>query len=219
MRLEIEAQGDPLAILLAEILAAERAVSRGTRRAGEGLKRDWRDQVKRAGLGNRLANTVRNRSFPETGESIRAASVVYSRAPDILDAQDRGALIRSANGFYLAIPVAPDVQKLRGPKNKRITPYGWEQKTGRRLRFVYRPGRHALLVDDGVKTFRTASDPVAWGENRRAKSRRANKTVPIFVLVPFVKLRQKLQLDRASDAWADKLPGLIVDNWKGADRG
>lgn len=219
MRFEFEVQGDPLDFMMAEILAAERAVSRGTRRAGDGLRRDWRGQVKAAGLGNRLANTVRSRSFPESGESIRAASLVYSRAPEILDAQDRGALIRSRDGFYLAIPIAKDVQRLRGPKNKRITPFGWEQKTGRKLRFVYRQGRHALLVDDGVKSFRTSSDPVSWGAGRRARSRRAKKTVPIFVLVPFAKLRQKLQLDRASDTWANRLPGLIVDNWRGADRG
>lgn len=219
MRFEFSTQGDPVEIMLAEVARAERAVSRGTRRAGEGLKRDWRNEVKRAGLGNRLANTVRARSFPQGQSSINAASLVYSRAPDILDAHDRGSLIRSSSGFYLAIPIAPDVQKMRAPGNKRITPAGWERKTGRRLRYVYRPGKHALLVDDGSKTYRSWSDPLDFNAKRRSKQRRARKTMPIFVLVPFAKLRQKMDLDRASDAWATRLPGLILDGWKGGTGG
>lgn len=216
MRFEFTTSGDPIAIMEAEIDAAERAVTRGVKIAGDGLKNDWRGQVRSAGLGARLANTVRGRTFPDRAVSLSAASLVYTRAPVVIDAHDRGALIRSDRGFYLAIPIA-EVQKMRGPGNKRITPLGWEQKTGRQLRFVYRKGQPSLLVDDGVALNRNLNDPVRWmGSKRR---RRARKTTPIFILIPQAKLRRKMDLDRASDAWTDRLPGLIVDNWKEPRRG
>ncbi|MCZ8041765.1 MAG: DUF6441 family protein [Beijerinckiaceae bacterium] len=40
------------------------------------------------------------------GESAEAAAYVWSRAPKIEDAFNRGVLIRSARGVYLTIPTA-----------------------------------------------------------------------------------------------------------------
>ena len=217
MRFNFTAQGDPVAIMEGKIDAAEAGITRGIRTASEGLKKEWRGQVVASGLGQRLANTVRARTFPEKGQSISAASLAYSRAPVVIDAHDRGALIRSDRGLWLAIPIG-STQKMRGATsiggapNGRITPAGWEQKTGRRLRFVYRVGKPSLLVDDGTPLGRKYTDPVGWKGSK--KGGRRNVTVPIFLLVPQTKLRKKLDLDRASDAWGDRLPGLILENWK-----
>lgn len=217
MRFDFRVTGDLCAQMEAEIVAAEHAVTRGIRKAGEGLKSDWRGQIQAAGLGRRLANTIRARGFPEGRESISAASLVYSRAPEVVDAHDRGVLIRSQSGLWLAIPIGP-VQKMRGARTiggrptGRITPGGWEQKTGRRLRFVYRRGRPSLLVDDGTYMSRGYSDPLGMRLSR--KSGRKNVVVPIFLLVPQAKLRRKMDLDRDSDAWGDRLPGLILANWR-----
>ena len=215
MRFDFKVTGDPVAQMEAEIAAAERGVTRGVRLAGAGLKKDWRGQVMGAGLGQRLANTVRARNFPDQVESIGAASLVYSRAPVVMDAQDRGALIRSEAGLWLAIPIG-EVQKIRGPKNTRITPSGWEQKTGRKLTFIYRKGKPSLLVDTGVSADRTLADPVSWKSSRRRRN--TNKVVPIFILVPQAKLRRKMNLDRASERWGNRLPGLILDNWREVGR-
>ena len=87
---------------------------------------------------------MRKKLYPTTGASIRAAAVVYSNASKVVDAFDRGVLIRSKNGFWLAIPTAAAGKK--GVGNKRITPGGWEQRTGQRLRFVFRRGQPSLLV-------------------------------------------------------------------------
>lgn len=215
---KIAVKGDVNEMMLREIVAAERAVSRGIRKGGDGLKRDWRAQVKAAGLGNRLANTVRAANYPQAIESIGAASLVYSRAPVVLDAQDRGALIRSKSGLWLAIPVG-EVQRMRGrrgiggPQQYRITPGGWEQRTGRRLHFVYRKGKPALLVDTGTKLTRQFTDSLKWQASPQKRKARSWKV--IFILVPQAKLRRKMDLDAASRLWGDRLPGLILDNWKG----
>lgn len=217
MRFNFTVQGDPIGLMEAHIDAAEVGVTRGIRIAGEGLKKDWRGQVVASGLGQRLANTVRAQTYPAQGQSIGAAALAYSRAPVVVDAHDRGALIRSAVGLWLAIPLG-NVQKMRGATsmggapNGRITPAGWEQKTGRKLRFVYRAGKPGLLVDDGTPLGRKYTDPVGWKGSK--KGGRRNVTVPIFLLIPQAKLRKKLDLDTAAEAWGERLPGLILSNWK-----
>ena len=77
LRFKITPQGDPLAMMLNEIVAAEKAVSKGTKQAGRGLLRDWRGQV-RGALGYRIAGALRARNYPERGDSINAASLVYA---------------------------------------------------------------------------------------------------------------------------------------------
>ena len=52
--------------------------------------------------GRRLANAIRANRYPRSGESISAASLVFSRAAEITDAFDRGVLIRSKHGLWLA---------------------------------------------------------------------------------------------------------------------
>lgn len=235
--LKISPEGDLRKAMLQEILAAEIAVTRGVRVVADGLKRDWRGQVRASGLGARLANAVRSNVYPNGTESIRAASLVYAQpnqglgasAAEVLDAHDRGALIRSERGFWLAVPIAPDVQKMRardlsGRGNYRITPSGWELKTGRRLELVPRPGRHPLLVDTGIPLARRPGDTLDWQSSRYKKwvaggRKRSRIWKPIFVLVPQTKLRKKMDLDRASDAWGDRLPGAILENWREVGRG
>ena len=84
----------------------ERAVTSGMRDAADGLKQDLREDVVAAGLGERLSQTWRGKTFPEAGESAEAAAYVWSRAPKIVDAFDRGVVIRSGSGLFLAIPTA-----------------------------------------------------------------------------------------------------------------
>nr|WP_246195371.1 DUF6441 family protein [Paracoccus litorisediminis] len=205
-----------------QIDAAERGITRGIREAGEGLKTDWRGQVIGAGLGKRLANTVRARGFPSRGQSIGAASLVFSRAPVVVDAHDRGALIRSDRGLWLAIPIS-EVGRMRGFKGldnrpgQRITPAGWERRTGRRLRFVYRKGKPSLLIDDGTKLTRDYGTPTDWHRDRGKSRVRAWK--PIFLLVPQAKLRKKMELDRATEAWEARLPGAILKHWRDVGHG
>ena len=90
--------------MAAEVAAGERAVTAAMREAGAGLKSAWRLQITTAGLGVRLARSIRTAQFPKARPSLNAAALVWSNAPVIIGAHDTGPLIRSKNGFWLAIP-------------------------------------------------------------------------------------------------------------------
>ena len=85
-------------------LASGRHAGRAARHRTRGLKTELRRQVASAGLGQRLANSWRDRHYPN--QRLDAASLVYTKAPQIIRAFDEGALIRSKRGRFLAIPTA-----------------------------------------------------------------------------------------------------------------
>ena len=161
MRLTIDIRPDLAAMMAAEIAAGEQAVTAAVREAGAGLKLGWRGQITGAGLGARLANSIRSEVFPKAGASLNAAALVWSKAPVIIGAHDAGPLIRSKNGFWLAIPTPAAGKALGG---RRITPAAWERRTGLRLRFVYRRTGPSLLVADRRGSTRAGS--------RRSRGRR-----------------------------------------------
>ena len=113
---------------LQKTLEAERAaVARGIRGGMEALtdlgKTRLRQQVTRAGLGDRLAKTWRNRVYPPgRGVTLEPAGVIWSNAPHIVRAFSEGSPIRSRElGGWLAIPtdLAP-VSRKRGARRKRM---------------------------------------------------------------------------------------------------
>ncbi len=147
MKLGLDISPDLISAMAAEIKAGEKAVSAAMREAGTDLKTAWRGQITQAGLGRRLSNSIRSQTYPRSGESLKAAALVWSKAPVIVSAHDTGPLIRSKDGFWLAIPTPAAGRGLRGG---RITPPGeWERRRGLRLRFVYRRRGPSLLVADG----------------------------------------------------------------------
>ena len=205
MKLTLDVRPDIAALMAAEFRAGEKAVTTAVREAGAGLKRDWRGQVTGARLGRRLAGTIRSGVYPRSGESITAAALVYTRAPEILSAHDAGGTIRSPRGLWLVVPL-PAAGRA-GAFGRKLTPDSWERKTGMKLRFVYRRRGPSLLVADG----RLSSRGIAT--ESRSKTGRGRTTVPIFLVVPFVRLRQRLDLDRDAEKWLARLPGMIVDSW------
>src|SRR6056297_2019019 len=204
MKLGIEITPDLAALMAAEINAGEKAVTAAMREAGSGLKQNWRGQITQAGLGRRLANSIRSQTYPRSGESLNAAALVWSKAPEIIGAHDAGPIIRSKNGFWLAIPL---LSAGKGARGKALSPGEWEQRRGLRLRFVYRRRGPSLLVADGRLNSR------GLGVASRSKTGRGRTTVPIFLLVPQVKLPKRLDLARDADRALDSVPGLIVANW------
>jgi len=59
MKLKIDITPDIVATMQEEVLEGERAVSAAMRLAGTSLKSAWRAQITGAGLGLRLANSIR----------------------------------------------------------------------------------------------------------------------------------------------------------------
>ena len=204
MKLGVEIAPDLLAAMEQEIKAGERAVTRAMQAAGQELKADWRAQITRAGLGARLARTIRNQAYPKRGESLEAAALVWTKAPQIIGAHDSGPLIRSKSGFWLAIPTEA-AGKGRG--GKRLTPGEWEQRRGLRLRFIYRKRGPSLLVAEGRLNSRGV------GVASRSKTGRGLTTVPVFILVPQVRLRKRLDLARGAARVQAKVPRMIVEEW------
>ncbi len=64
MRVTLDIDPDIVAMMAAEVAAGERAVSAAIREAGIGLKAAWRLQITGAGLGPRLARSIRSEQFP-----------------------------------------------------------------------------------------------------------------------------------------------------------
>ena len=195
--------------LQTELRDIERAAASGTKDAGRGLKTELRRQVTSAGLGRRLANSWRDKHYDNRG--IDAASLVYTKAPQIIRAFDEGAVIRSKRGRFLAIPTANAPRK--GTDGKRIRPSTFPEHRFGPLRFVPRRNGPALLVLEGLR----ASVSRKTGELRgfRRASDRARRrgtgltTVVMFLLVPQVKLRKRLHVARAAERWSGQLPALI----------
>lgn len=194
-----------LAKLMAdEVKAGEKAVHFGIRDAGVALKNVWRGQITGTGLGQRLSRTIRSETWPKHKNSMNAASMVWTRAPAIVSAHDTGPLIRSSDGFWLAIPTEAAGKSRSG---KRPMPGEWERRTGMRLRFVYRPSGPSLLIAEG----RIAKGGRAVAS--RSKTGRGLTTIPIFLLVPQVKLRKRLDLEKPAQAALAALPAAIVRKW------
>lgn len=202
----VEVLGDVVEWLREEHEKGQKATSAAVRSAGEELKGEWRRQVGSA-LSPRMGNAVRARHFPSQ-PSMNAASLVYAQpkaAPKVLDAFERGVTIRAKSGLWLAIPTDAAPKSRRGG---RITPLEFERRTGQALRFVYRRGRSALLVAEGRET-RRGGYAVS-----RSKTGRGLATVPIFVLVPQVSLRKRLDLFGPAERIVGRIPGGIVSMWR-----
>lgn len=227
----IKIEGDLRQIMAAHVDDAAVAVTKGIGTATDGMKNDLRAQVTSAGLGTRLANTWRGNRYPSRAgvNSLSAAGFVFSRAPDIVDAFNRGTPIRSKDGFFFAIPtaaaggfgagrIAPAINEKRA--KERLTPGGWERRTGIRLRFVYRRGAPSLLVADNVRIGAGgAAMPLRKAKNANSKRVRTGATTTvIFILVPQVSLRKRLDIERAAQNWTSRLPSLIVNSWPEARR-
>lgn len=214
MRIGITADGDLPAIYRTEITKGKAAFTSAIRDASTELKTRWRAQIRAANMGRKLPNTIRSDAWPKGTISFRAAGKVWTTAPEIIGAHDQGTVIRSADGFWLAIPL-PAAGRGRG--GRRLTPLTWERQNNMPLRFVFRPGKPAILVADDARLRvgkRTSGRAARKGGRRRKDGILTGaQTIPIFVLVPQVRLRKRLDLDRDVQAVAATLDTAIVSRW------
>lgn len=205
---------DTRAVLKRAYDDTQMSVSEAMNEVQAGLKDDLRGQVVGAGMGQRLAKTWRGTRYPEGRPSINSVAYVWSRAPDIVDAFERGVPIVARNRRFLAVPTKEAGVSHTTVKNKRLTPAIWETETGVKLRFVPR-GSHALLVTEASYV----RQPARW---RRRKSFKPVRTplsggrrfVVIFVLLPMVNPRKRLDVEGAGNRWADRVGGIIAAHWR-----
>lgn len=225
--MRLGAQVDDFTVLMTDLeqdLAASNTAA--IAEAAQLLKRDLQDDVMSAGLGNRLAKTWRSRVYPGSGVSLDPAGLVWTKAPVLIDAFERGVTIRASRGPWLAIPTKEAGKRApiggapafgsRGGKTARMTPAGFERRTGMKLRFVYQHNKPSLLVVDAAKR-----DALGRAAPYRSKGRGSKlygpkgQTIVVFILVRQVRLRKRLNVDAATERGAARIPGLLVKNWRG----
>lgn len=226
--------GDIRRVLAAEVAAGERAAAQAVRTETEALKRELRAQVIAAfgGKGRGIANAWRSAIYPRSGVSLHAAGLVWSKVPNVIDAFERGALIRPKGGRrFLAIPTgfnAARGQRGRGDKGLRVTPtqmvasgqaflrpfrsgrgFVWclplrqGEQTGRR--------RRARLTAGGVAEVGTANRK---GREAWARGLLAQGLVPMFLLLPQVQLAKRLDVKGAADRAGARVPRRFVSLWE-----
>ncbi len=208
MKLTTTITGSIKAGMEAEMRTISKAVTAGVKEAGRGIKADLRKQVISAGLGMRLSRTWRERTYPNKGHD--TASLVWSKAPQIIRTFDEGAVIKSKSGLWLAIPT-PSAPK-RGVGGKRINPSNFPEHRYGPLRFVYRRGRPSLLVVDGVrinKSGRVGRRAKGGAFTKTGRMKQGMATVVMFIMVPQVRLKKRLDVKREAERWSRRLPALI----------
>ncbi len=213
MKLAATITGSIMAGMETEMRTISKAVTAGIKDAGRGLKSDLRKQVIGAGLGPRLARTWRDRTYPNKGHN--AAAMVWSKAPQIIRTFDEGAVIKSKSGFWLAIPTKQAPK--RGVGGKRINPSNFPEHRFGPLRFVYRRGRPSLLVVDGVRinrSGRTGRRAKGGAFTKTGRMKQGIATVVMFIMVPQVRLKKRLDVKREIKRWERQLPGLIQQHMR-----
>jgi hypothetical protein len=171
---------------------------------------ELREQVASNGLGQRLANTWRDRVYPEQRESMTPTGYIWSNAPDIIDSFLRGATIRPVGGAkYLWIPTK-NVPLVRARVNSRgrnikggaMSPPEVESMFN--ADFQIRKGRAGTLLAfidvvraKNMRAFRRAT------KGRAAQGRTA-KPVLMFVLRRTVRLPKLLDLQGPAQRWESR---------------
>lgn len=217
---------DVVGLLKGEEEEIAKTVTEAMGEATQLLKLDLRDDVEAAGLGHRLGMAWRSNVYPQGRNSIDAAGYVWTKVPKIIDAFDRGVTIRSKEGRWLAIPT--DAAGKRAPiagaapafgsgpgKTARVTPGGFERRTGLKLRFIYRPGKPSLLVVDAAQRDRLGRAAPYLGRGRGAKLYGPKgMTIVVFILVPQITLRKRLKVDALAEAGADRFTAILGRRWR-----
>lgn len=189
------------------------------------LKQDLREDTA-AGLGPRLAKSWRARVYPQGQTSLDPAGWVWSNAPKLVDAFDRGVTIKSAQGAWLALPTPAagakgysrsSVGRAYGSRAKleRVTPGGFERRTGLKLRFVFKSSKVALLVVDAARyDNRGRAAPLKARGRHSRLYRDGGRTIVVFVLVPQARLKKRLDIAAAAARAEARLPGLLSKYWR-----
>lgn len=206
MKIVTSVQGDLKLNMQQEILAGGLAAVGAVAGVAATIKDNWRGQIASAGLGRRLGNSVRSDFYPKGKGSLNAAGLVWSRAQKIVGAFETGVEITAKNAKFLAIPLPAAGASTR---NGKITPGEWERRRGRKLQFIQRKSGGALLVDNGT----VLRGPATFGRGGVARGFK-NRSVPIFVLVPRVRLQKRLGLISGAERLAGQMGARLVAGWK-----
>ncbi|TRO96731.1 hypothetical protein FKB34_01820 [Glycocaulis profundi] len=172
-------------------------------------KQRWRNEVRDAGLGDRVANTIRERIFPDRGSAASVSPTISwsSKAPHIVRAFEEGLTIRAGDTKWLVIPTE------NAPKRARVVGIDGRIRRGRnylivqaerqfgRLNLIKVPGKNmALLTARRLRRRRGKRGGYAPASASALKRRDYEDSVVLFVLVPAVKMPRRLDRDEIERA-------------------
>lgn len=201
-----------------EAEGGKRAVTVGVTETTDWLKRGLRDQVMSTMGSTKVASAWRGQADPKLPRSsFGAAGRVWSNAPHIIDAFSAARVVRSPNGFFLAIP-SPDCPRLNN--RRRVTPSNFPEDRYGPLRFVYRRGQASLLVVDAVR--RTSAGKVGrrlkdGGRTASGGFRKGWSTVVMFFLVPFTRLPKMWDPEALYERAPTHMVDSIIRAWEAAE--
>jgi hypothetical protein len=165
-----------------------------------------RQDVRRAGLGDRLANTWRVEIYPKSASAHTHAPTVYvrSKAPLLVQAHE-GMVIRAKNATWLAIPT-DNVPRKGG--RKRLTPVEVEARFDQDLILIHGLGRRMLAFID--KTLRGRLKRWRKRGTGDAPVARHDRLVLMFVMMPQVHLPRRLDWRRIFAELEAEWPSLFA---------
>ncbi len=172
---------------------------------------ELRRQVTDNGLGVRLANTWRDRIYPEKRKSMTPTGFIWSNAPDIIEGFTRGATIRPVGAAqYLWIPTK-NVPRSRARVNRRgqrvkggaMSPEEVENAFNDSL-FV-RKSRKAGTLLAFINVVRSRNGR-SFRPQTAGRSRQGRKAEPVlmFVLTRTVRLPKLLDLQGPAQRWEER---------------
>lgn len=238
LRLTASLTTDLRGLLAGEVTAGERAAHGAVTDTGRWTQEQLRGQV-RSGFGARsarLANTWRLAIYPTSALTLRPAALVSARAPAIIDAFDRGAVIRPrGGGRYLAVPLEANRRGGLRTSRPRVTP---QQMVASRAAFLLPvPGSRNRLwclrvtqaqrrsnagrVSDVAIAGNLAQVGARGTTLRGAYLSRGRLTqrllaqgfVPMFLLLPELRLPKRLDIAAVARAAAARMEGALRTSW------
>ena len=222
MRLDLHVVGDIRRILNEDWKAGRKAIRSGIRDTSRGLRDDLRADGAAAGLG-KLARVWRTRLYRGRGGAWDSVGFVYpkggERTRGALWALEYGAIIRPKNARYLLIPT--QFNRKRGRRGGKVLyrpeelqdSFVQKSKGGSLLLFA-RVG-HAQTRSNGRVRDRAFVNSQMLGSGRAKRTRDilGYGVVPMFVLVPQVTIRKRLNIRQLTEKWEAKLGYFILRNW------
>lgn len=184
------------------------AVRETTRETEKDLEAATRSHVK-----GRLWRAWQSDVFPRTGLAREPVGIIRlnaaankngkrTRTYGAMEFFTQSGRITAGGGQYLAIPLPAAGSRGRA---RNLSPGEFEQRTGIRLRFVYRRGKPSLLVmDEAVISGRKGIARLNT-EKRRATGR-GNTTVPVFILIPKVDFANRFAIEPIIQRGLSALP-------------
>lgn len=212
--------GNLTEFLKGERTEAAKIITAAVNRAATGLRDELRKQVKanfrRTGrmqraAGQNFVKTVRARMYPVGRKSMGAAGLVYFTA-SFMAAHIQGATIKAQGGRWLIIPLPEAVRRGYDMQEGDRSTFGRFTKGSNAgnanvaaatrdfgpLAFIQLPGGRALLAGNPARQN-------AKGRKSFTGTKLGGALVPLFILVPQVRLKPRIDVDGPARKALDRL--------------